>query len=257
MDSTGYRPETYGEYIAERYDEITGEDEEVHGGTWAQETRAGVEFLAELAGDGPVLELGVGTGRVAIPLAERGIEVQGIDISDKMLKRLQEKAGSVIATHHGNFADVEVSRSDFALVFCVYSTFFALPDQESQVGCFRNVARRLRPGGRFVLETLVPAPEQYNHAGQLVDVLDKLTADEVRLRVARHDPVHQRLFEQHLEIRDGRVQLYPVELRYAWPAELDLMARLAGLVLQQRTSGWHSELFTANSFRHVSVYRRS
>jgi SAM-dependent methyltransferase len=257
MTTFDYQPHTYGEHIAERYDDITGANEEVHGGTWAQETTAGVDFLAKHAASGPVLELGIGTGRVAIPLADRGFDVHGIDISEKMLRQLHDKAtGRPITTSCGDFSHVAVSRSDFSLVFCVYSTFFALLDQESQVACFRNVAGRLRPGGRFVIETLVPTPGQYNQAGQLVDILDKLTSDEVRLRAARHDPVQQRLFEQHIEIRDGTVRLYPVRLRYAWPAELDLMAQLADLRPEHRYGGWHTEPFTANSFRHVSVYTR-
>lgn len=258
MNGTGYEPQTYGERIAGVYDEITGEDENIHGGTWAEETGAGVEFLAALAEDGPVLELGIGTGRVAIPLARRGLDVHGIDISEKMLRRLYEKVPDLaITTSCGDFAKVEASRSNFSLVFCVYSTFFALLDQDTQVDCFRNVAGRLRPGGRFVIETLVPAPQQFNSAGQIVDILDKLTADEVKLRATRHDPVRQRLYEQHIELRDGDVRLYPVQLRYAWPAELDLMGQLAGLRLEHRYGGWRREPFGASSYRHVSVFARS
>jgi SAM-dependent methyltransferase len=243
--SDGYDQSTYGERIADVYDRWAGVP---------ADTEQTVAFLAARAGGGPVLELGVGTGRVALPLAARGLDVHGIDASPAMVARLRAKpGGAALPVHQGDFADVGV-RGRYALVFVVFNTFFALLTQDDQIRCLTNVAARLRPGGRFVLEAFVPDLARFDR-GQRVSVTD-IGADSVRLDVSRHDPVSQRVSSQHLVLDEGGARLYPVQLRYAWPSELDLMARLAGLELLERWGGWQGEPFTAASALHVSVWVR-
>jgi SAM-dependent methyltransferase len=239
-----YGPETYGEQIADVYDDW-------HAG---MDPAATVEVLASLAGSGPVLELGIGTGRVAIPLAERGVEVHGIDASPAMVELLHSKPGGEgIGVTFGDLADVAVDRS-FSLVFIVFNTFFALLTQADQVRCFANVARRLEPGGRFLLEGFVPDLGRFDR-GQRVHAVE-LDIDRVRLDVSRHRLMEQRVDSQHVMISGDGVRLVPVALRYAWPSELDLMARLAGLRLRDRWGGWHHEAFDDDSPKHVSVYEK-
>ena len=232
---------TYGEACAAVYDQWFGACEE-----------AAVDLLAELAGAGRVLELGIGSGLLALPLAARGVDISGIDLSPAMVAKLREKpGGAAIPVTLGSFADVAVE-GELALVFVAYNTFFALPSQDEQVRCFQNVAHRLAPGGAFVLEAFVP--QSGNFTGGLK--VTAVTADRVGLKVSEHDPVGQRLKSQHVVIRNGEVRLYPVEVRYAWPAELDLMARLAGLELEQRVADWDGSPFTQDSTKHVSVWRK-
>lgn len=239
----GYDESTYGERIAETYDarpEIP------------TDTDATVAFLAELAGAGPVLELGIGTGRVALPLATGGLQVGGIDSSPAMVGKLRAKAGgAAIAVTMGNFADVAVE-GRFSLVFVVFNTFFALLSQDDQVRCFANVAARLLPAGAFVIEAFVPDLTLFNR-GQRVDAT-RIDADEVILDASRLERGNQYIRAQHIHLKDGGVRLYPVQLRYAWPSELDLMARLAGMRLRERWAGWRHEVFTSESRKHVSVY---
>lgn len=243
-----YGPATYGERIAEIYDEL-------YGPPLAAETAAAVEFLAARAGPGPALELGIGTGRIALPLAERGIPVHGIDASPAMVARLRAKpGGDRIPVTIGDFADVGVD-GQFRLVFVVFNTFFALLTQEDQVRCFQNVARRLTDDGCFVIEAFVPDPARFDR-GQRVQTV-RVEPDRVHLHAAEHDPVTQQVKGTHILITASGVKLYPVVVRYAWPAELDLMARLAGLRLRERWGGWGREAFTAESSFHVSVYARA
>jgi SAM-dependent methyltransferase len=238
-----YDPSTYGERMADVYDEWFGVPADT------DESR---EFLAGIAANGSALELGVGTGRIALPLAERGIEVHGIDASEAMVRKLREKPGGAeIPVSIGDFAAVDVE-GEFALIYVVFNTFFALLTQEDQVRCFENIAARLKPGGAFIIEAFVPDParfEQYQatrtkHVG----------VDRVVLEVSRHDPVEQRVYSQSIVWSEAGAKFYPVRLRYAWPSELDLMARLAGLRLRERFGSWRREPFTAASGRHVSVY---
>lgn len=211
-----------------------------------------VDRLVELVGGGPVLELGVGTGRIALPLAGRGLEVHGIDASPAMLERLRAKPGADrVHTHLGDMGEVAVD-GEFPLVFIAVNTIFMLASQDQQVGCFRAVARRLAPGGRFVVEAQVPDRALY---ATRQDVrAQRVEADSVVLVARRFDPVTQRMDSQQVQFGEGGVRLVPGVLRYAWPAELDLMARLAGLRLAQRWGGWLREPFTATSNLHVSVY---
>jgi SAM-dependent methyltransferase len=244
----GYRPQTYGDEIAEVYDDW------MPGGYSAQASEAAADFLAGLAPGGTALELGIGTGRVALPLAARGVAVHGLDASEAMVTRLRAKPGGAdLPVTMGDFADVPVD-GEFDLVYVVFNTFFALPTQEDQLRCARNVAARLRPGGRFVVEAFVPDLTQFDR-GQRVQVGD-LGLDRVKLDVSQHDRNAQTVVTQHLVFGPGGLRMYPVRIRYAWPSELDLICRLADLHLTDRYGGWHREPFGAASGGHVSVYTR-
>jgi SAM-dependent methyltransferase len=214
-----------------------------------------VAFLAQLAGAGRALELAVGTGRIALPLAARGVPVDGIDISDAMVARLRDKpGGAAIAVTMGNFADVAVA-GRYRLIYVVYNTLFNLLSQDEQVRCFENVAGHLADDGVFVVEAFVPTYLHRLRDDQYVDA-EAVAVDSVWLDVGRHDPVAQRLDESHVHLTDAGVRVYPIVTRYAWPSELDLMARIAGLRLRDRYGGWLGEPFDGRSARHVSVYGR-
>ncbi len=235
----------YGDRIAAAYDELHAH----------MEPALAVEALAALASGGRVLELGVGTGRVALPLAERGLEVHGIDASEGMIARLRAKpGGDAIALTVGDFADVG-AEGEFALVFVVFNTFFGLLSQEEQVRCFRNVAARLDRGGVFVIEAFVPDLGRYNERGEALRAAHR--AEQLRFHLSHLDAVAQRISTKLLVIDDGQLAQYPVEIRYAWPSELDLMARLAGLRLRERWSDWRGAPFTSASGAHISVYERA
>ena len=211
-------------------------------------------MLADLAGAGPALELGIGRLRLALPLAARGVAVHGIDASARMVEKLREKPGGAeIPVVLGDFAEVGVD-GPFVLVFVVFSTFFGLLSQEAQVRCFRNVAARLAPDGAFVIEAFVPDPTRFSRGSNLECV--RAETDMVMLGATRHDAVGQTVVSQYVMLADGGVRLYPARLRYAWPSELDLMAQLAGLRLRDRWASWRREPFTAASTSHVSVYAR-
>jgi SAM-dependent methyltransferase len=239
-----YTHSTYGERVAPVYDELFSEYEE-----------ASVERLAELARGGRVLELGLGTGRIALPLLARGVEVQGIDSSPAMVERLRSKpGGDRVKVSMGNFADVDVE-GEFSLIYVVFNTIFALLTQEEQVRCFRNACGRLTADGYFLIEAFVPDLSRFDH-GQSNKVT-RMSTDGVGLDMAMHDPAEQRVTGQYVYITRDGVRLYPIQIRYAWPAELDLMAQLAGLRLLYRWGGWQREPFTSQSGRHVSVYERA
>jgi SAM-dependent methyltransferase len=238
---TDYDAATYGDRMAEVYDE------------WfavPSDTEDTVEFLSDLAGTGPVLELGIGTGRVAFPLAQRGHEVHGVDASEAMVEKLRTKSRDIPVTI-GDFAELDVE-GEFHLVYVVFNTFFALLSQEEQVRCFENVARRLDEGGAFAIEAFVPDMTRWDRDQRME--AHHVENDSVVLSVSMHDPVEQRVTSNHLVVSEAGVKMYPVRLRYAWPSELDLMARLAGLRLRERWGGWRREPFTASSVAHVSVY---
>src|SRR5262245_49491615 len=220
-----------------------------------RDTQRAVATLAELAGQGPVLELGIGTGRLALPLAAKGLAVHGIDASEAMVKKLRAKhGGDRIPVAIGNFADVAID-GRFALIFVAFNTFFGLTTQEDQVRCFARVAEHLTSNGVFVLEAFVPDVTRFDR-GQRVGVTH-MSVDDVQIEASVHDPVMQRIRSHHILISsEGSTQLYPVHVRYAWPSELDLMARLAGLRLRARWSDWDKSDFTGTSGSHVSVYSR-
>lgn len=216
---------------------------------------ATVAFLERLALGGPALELAIGTGRIALPLAARGIRVDGIDFSPAMVARLRSKPDSdQITITMGNFADVAVSGS-YRLIYVVFNTLFNLLTQEEQVRCFENAAAHLTEDGVFVVEGGVPAEWYGLRGSQYVD-LEALEVGSVRLDVARYDPVRQLLEETHVVLTPAGIQLNPIVTRYAWPSELDLMARLAGLRLKERWGGWSQEAFTGDSKNCVSVFGR-
>jgi SAM-dependent methyltransferase len=244
---TEYGPSTYGDRVAEVYDrmpQVLGRD-----------TERAVAMLAELAGAGPVLELGIGTGRLALPLAAKGLTVHGIDASEAMVKKLREKQGGErIPVAIGDFADVAVD-GRFPLIFVAFNTFFGLTSQEDQLRCFARVAEHLTTDGVFVLEAFVPDVARFDR-GQRLGVTH-MGVDDVQIEASVHDPVTQRIRSNHILISsEGSMQLYPVHVRYAWPSELDLMARLAGLHLRARWSDWDKGDFTVTSRSHVSVYAR-
>jgi hypothetical protein len=212
-----------------------------------------VAFLEQLAAGGPVLELAIGTGRIALPLADRGVRVDGIDLSEAMVARLRAKpGGDQIAVTIGDFADVPVSET-YSLIFVVFNTLFNLLTQEDQIRCFRNAAAHLTKGGSFLVEAFEPSYLYRLRSNQYVDAEDVGVSD-VWLDVGRHDPVAQRLDETHVHLSREGVRLYPIVTRYSWPSELDLMARLAGLRLRERWGGWNREPFDARSERHISVW---
>ncbi|MFL5798582.1 MAG: class I SAM-dependent DNA methyltransferase [Actinomycetota bacterium] len=242
-----YTAETYGERWAPIYDEW------VAGLGLLVDVDSVAARLADLAEGGPALELAIGTGRVAIPLTEMGVEVHGIDISEAMVARLREKpGGGDIPVTMGDFAAVDVE-GRFRLVYVVFNTIFALLTQEDQVRCFANVARHLTDDGVFVLEAFLPDVTRFDR-GQRMETLD-VGVDRMVLLGSKHDAVAQTIEVLQVVLEEGKTpRTYPVRLRYAYPAELDLMARLGGLRLRGRWGGWDREPFTAAGPRHVSVY---
>jgi SAM-dependent methyltransferase len=242
-----YGPATYGDRIADVYDAWYGEAPFL-------ETEASVDLLAELAGDGPVLELAIGTGRLALPLAERGIEMHGIDASETMVAKLREKpGGDRIPVTIGDFADVGVDGS-FRLIYVAFNTLFALLTQDDQLRCFANAAAHLSDDGVFLIDVFVPDLTRFDRNQRFQT--NSVSSSEVNLDASRHDALAQRVDSVHLVLTESGTKLYPVNLRYAFPSELDLMARLAGLELKDRWGGWRREPFDADSARHVSVYGR-
>jgi SAM-dependent methyltransferase len=216
---------------------------------------ATVAFLEELAGGGPALELAVGTGRIALPLAARGVRVDGIDISPAMVAQLRKRpGGDRIAVTMGDFADVAVPGT-YRLIYVVFNTLFNLLTQDEQVRCFENVAAHLTDDGAFLIEAFRPDFLYRLRDHQFVDA-EAIEVDRVRLDVARHDPVKQLLEESHVLLSREGVRVNPIVTRYAWPSELDLMARIAGLRLKERWCGWDRRPFTANGRNVVSVYGR-
>ena len=241
-----YKPTmSFDEAAAEVYDDISQRGDEM-------ET---VAFLEQLARGGPALELAIGTGRIALPLAARGIRVDGIDFSPDMIAKLRAKPGGAeIPVTIGNFADVAV-KGTYRLIYLVFNTLFNLLSQDEQVRCFENVADHLTDDGCFVVEVYVPAFLHRLRDNQYVDA-EAIRVDEVRLDVLRHDTTKQMIEESHVSLSPAGVRLNPVVQRYAWPSELDLMARIAGLRLKQRWAGWSREEFTSASNNCISVYGR-
>lgn len=214
-----------------------------------------VAVLEELARGGPALELAIGTGRVALPLAARGIRVDGVDFSPAMVDKLRAKPGGErLSVVMGDFADVPVEGA-YRLIYVVYNTLFNLLTQDDQVRCFSNVADHLTDDGVFVVEAFFPAYLNRLRDNQYVDA-EHIGVSHVRLDVGRHDPARQILDESHVEFTGSGVRLLPVVARYAWPSELDLMARLAGLRLRHRWSDWDRRPFRGLSRNCISVYGR-
>lgn len=243
----GVDASTYGEAFADVYDEWYGEVSDVDGT---------VETVVALAGGGPVLEFGIGTGRLALPLVQRGLEVHGIDASPAMVERLRAKAGgAAVPVVVGNFADVEVpAPHGFGVVLAAYNTLFNLTSVSAQQRGFANAARHLRPEGSFVVEAFVPGPDPAGTTGQVTPSV--IGADRVVLQVTRRHPDTQTVEGSVVSITEEGIRLRPWFIRYTSPAELDSMADAAGLALAQRWSGWRGQAFDRDSSHHVSVYRR-
>ena len=211
-----------------------------------------VDFLATLAGDGRALELGIGTGRIAVPLAQRGVPVYGIELSNAMVAKLREKPGSEeIGVTIGDFSTTTVEGT-FSLAYLVFNTIMNLTTQASQVACFRNVAAHLEPGGCFVIEVEVPGLQRLP-VGETFQVFH---GGEQSWGIDEFDVANQGLISHHLSVIDGQLERFSVPFRYAWPAELDLMAELAGMTLRERWAGWKHEPFTSESRKHVSVWEK-
>jgi SAM-dependent methyltransferase len=237
----------FGERIAARYDETSAEmfDPAV--------VDPVVDFLAALAGDGAALELGIGTGRIALPLAQRGVPVYGIDLSEAMVARLRAKPGAEqIGVTIGDFATTTVE-GHFSVAYLVFNTIMNLTTQDEQVACFQNAAAHLEPGGHFVIEVQVPALQRLPPG----ETVRAFTVNDTRLGFDEYDVVSQGLISHHYSVIDGRLEVVSAPFRYVWPAELDLMARLAGMTLRERWGGWKGEPFTADSSGHVSVWQKT
>jgi SAM-dependent methyltransferase len=239
-----YGPATYGDRVADVYDEWYKMPHDI-------ETEAA--FLEELAAGGRVLELGVGTGRIALPLAARGVDVHGIDASQAIVDAMRAKpGGSRIPVTIGDMADVPVD-GQFGLVFVTFNTFFMLTSQESQVRCFQNVAAHLAPGGRFMLRAFVPDLSRIE-AGQNISVRE-VGLDRVRIDATVYDAVTQSFDTTQVRLTEQGIRFVHAKMRYAFPPELDLMAQLAGLTLEARYGGFDKQPFTDASVWNVSVYR--
>jgi SAM-dependent methyltransferase len=244
----GYEPHTYGDRFADVYDE------------WyagVTDVAACTERLAALAGDGAVLELGVGSGRLALPLAARGVEVHGIDASEAMLARLRAKpGGEAVHLTCGDMAALPlVDPPQFAVVFAAFNTFFNVPTAAGQQACIDRVAALLAPGGLFVVEAFVPADRGSQGPASTV-VPRHLGVDEVVLSASQHDEDAQTITGQHIHITEQGIRLRPWHLRYATPAGLDEMAAAAGLDLAWRHGGWDGAPFEPDASVHVSAYGR-
>ena len=241
-DDDGY----FGERVAARYDESSAEmfDSAV--------VNPVIDFLVEIAGSGRALELGIGTGRIALPLARRGVPVHGIELSKAMVARLRAKPGGEdIGVTIGDFATTTVDET-FSVAYLVFNTIVNLTTQAAQVACFRNVAAHLEPGGCFVIEVGVPGLQRLPPG----ETIRAFHVSETGWGIDEYDVAKQGLTSHHFNIFDGRVERNSVPFRYAWPSELDLMAQLAEMRLRERWSGWKREPFTSDSRKHISVWEK-
>jgi SAM-dependent methyltransferase len=212
-----------------------------------------VNFLAELAGTGAALELGVGTGRLALPLSRRGVRVQGIELSPAMVAQLQAKPGAdTIGVTIGDFATTRVGGT-FTVAYLVRNTIANLTTQDQQVACFGNVAAHLEPGGRFVIELYIPELQRLPPG----ETIRAFTVTPTHLGFEEYDVATQIAYSHHYWMVDGKLETFSAPFRYVWPSELDLMARLAGMTLRERWSSWAREPFTSDSRSHVSVWEKT
>lgn len=237
-----YNEATYGDKIAIDYDAL-----------YPSHDPAMIDVLTELTDGGNALELGIGTGRVALPLQENGVTVCGIDASEAMVSKLRSKpGGDDIEIQVGSFADFNLD-ARFQLIYVVFNTFFALLTQKEQVQCFRSVREHLAPSGFFLIEAFVPDLCRFVDQ-QTVRVVEQLE-DAVRIEVSQLKLDSQQVRTHHILLSQEGIRMFPVRIRYAWPSELDLMAQIAGLSLRDRWASWDKAAFTRNSKMHISVYR--
>ena len=242
MHDDGY----FGETVAARYDDSSADmfDPAV--------VDPVVDLLVELAGDGRALELGIGTGRIALPLAQRGVPVHGIELSKAMAARLRAKPGGEdVGVTIGDFATTRVDGT-FTLAYLVFNTIGNLTTQAAQVACFRNVAAHLEPGGCFLIEVGIPELQRLPPG----DAFRVFHASDTHWGIDEYDVASQGLVSHHFQVVDGTVELTSLPFRYVWPSELDLMAELAGMTLRDRWSGWTRAPFTSESHKHVSVWEK-
>ncbi len=239
-----YKPiMSFGEDTAKGYSPQRGDEVET------------VAYLEQLARGGPALELAIGAGRIALPLAARGIHVDGIDFSPEMVAELRTNPGGTkIEVTVGDFAEVAVAGT-YRLIYVIFNTLFNLLTQDEQVRCFENVAAHLTDDGSFVVEAYTPDFFHKLRNNQHVDA-ETIGVDEVKLDVLRHDMATQMIEENHVSLSPEGIKMSPIVQRYSWPSELDLMARIAGLCLKERWGGWSREPFTTKSENCVSVYGR-
>ena len=236
----------FGERVAERYDELAADMFE------PAAIDPAADFLADLAGEGDALELGIGTGRIALPLTRRGVRVHGIDLSEAMVARLRVKPGAEhIGVTIGDFATTTVEGT-FSLAYLVFNTIGNLTTQDEQVTCFQNAGAHLRSGGCFVIEVGVPRLQRLP-PGETILPFD---VSESHLGLDEYDIVSQGLISHHYTRVDGAFEKSSLPLRYVWPSELDLMARLAGMRLRERWSDWNRQPFTSESAKHISVWEK-
>jgi SAM-dependent methyltransferase len=244
----GYDETTYGRLWSPVYDEVFNTVDD-----------AVIDLLERHAGQPPrALELAIGTGRIALPLRARGVEVSGIDISEEMVAKLRAKpGGEAIPVTAGDFADVGVDDS-YPLIYLSFNTIFGLLTQERQVDCFQNVAAHLEPGGRFIIDCFVPDVKRFDHHNTRMAVSSIDAVDRHTYEMSIYDSVNQRI-TTHIVRRtsDGESVVLPVEIRFAWPSELDLMARLAGLELEDRFGWYDLRPYTERSTNHMSIYRKA
>jgi SAM-dependent methyltransferase len=246
MRSAPMPEDHFGEQVAERFDE-----------RYAQLAEPAVvdpivDFIAEVAGVGAALELGVGTGRIALPLADRGVQVHGIELSEAMVARLRAKPGAEqVGVTMGDFATTTVE-GRFSVAYLVANTIMNLTTQDEQLACFRSAAAHLEPGGCFVIEVLVPRLQRLPPG----ETFQPFVVEPGHVGFDEYDVVRQGLVSHHYWIEDGKVDVISPPFRYVWPSELDLMARLAGMTLRERWGGWKREAFTGESTKHVSVWQK-
>ena len=246
-----YTAATYGDKIAEVYDQMY---------PMRANVAPTVDALAQFANGGAALELGIGTGRVALPLAERGVEVHGIDASEAIVAKMRAKpGGDAIPVTISDFSEFRLrdgaSDKKFSLVYVVFNTLFQATSQEAQVQCFRSAAAHFTDDGVFVVEAFVPDPTRFVRNRNIS--AGRVESDLVSLDISSHDPVNQLVHSQHLFVSESGIKLYPVQVRYSWPTELDLMAQLAGMRLRERWGDWDGSPFTAASEYHISIYEKA
>jgi len=246
-----YTAATYGDKIAEVYDRMY---------PMRADVAPAVDALTKLAGNAPALELGIGTGRIALPLSERGLEVHGIDASQAIGARMRAKpGGGAIPVTISDFSDFSLKDGNrhrkFRLVYVVFNTLFQATSQQAQVQCFRSVAAHLSDDGAFLVEAFVPDPTRFTRNQNIS--AGRVESDLVSIDISRHDPVNQFVQSQHVFFTEYGIKLYPVQVRYSWPSELDLMAQLAGMRLRERWADWDGSPFTASSEFHISIYEKA
>jgi SAM-dependent methyltransferase len=244
MDESSFGAATFGDRIAKWYDEFGGIPDD---------TEATVEFLSEHITEGPALELGIGTGRLAIPLSRRGHRVDGIDASPEMVQEMHARSGGEsIPVTIGSFASIDRD-GKYSLIFSVFNSFLGLESQEEQISCIISAAEHLTPDGCLVIEAEVPEMRLYSH-GQNMHIYE-ITPSRVIMSASRVDPIKQHITLQRIVASEDGLRMFPWKIRYVWPSELDVMARLGGLELAERWGSWSRDPFTSLSFRHISVYR--